>query len=52
MPSDWREGRADSSLLVWLRFHEAVLELAGDVSADETLAGDVTSERFEREGFC
>jgi hypothetical protein len=34
-----------------LRFCEAVLELGWDDFA-EALAGDVASERFEREGLC
>jgi hypothetical protein len=34
-----------------LRFYEAALELGWDGFA-EPLHGDVTSERFEREGLC
>jgi hypothetical protein len=50
VPSDGHEGGSKSSL-VGLRFHEAILELSWDCTA-EALDGEVASERFEREGFC
>jgi hypothetical protein len=50
VPSHWHEGWSRRSL-EGLRFYEAVLELCWEGFA-EALAGDVASERFEREGLC
>ena len=50
MPSHWHEGWPGRSL-EGLCCYEAVLELCRDDSG-EALAGDVASERFERERFC
>jgi hypothetical protein len=49
VPSHWHEGWSGRCSLKELRFHEAVLELCWESFA-EALAGDVASERFEREG--
>ena len=51
MPSYWHEGWSGRRSLEGLRFYEAVLELCWERFA-QALAGDVASERFEREGLC